>query len=50
MDPAWDAAIQRAGLLRVQDTSAILLYLEHLSDARRFVSAARSARETNLSW
>ncbi len=30
-------------LARDTKTSAILLYLEHLSDARRFVSAARSA-------
>lgn len=30
-------------LARDGKTSAILLYLEHLSDARRFVSAARSA-------
>ena len=30
-------------LARDSKTSAILLYLEHLSDARRFVSAARSA-------
>lgn len=30
-------------LTRDSKTSAILLYLEHLSDARRFVSAARSA-------
>ncbi len=30
-------------LARDNKTSAILLYLEHLSDARRFVSAARSA-------
>ncbi len=29
-------------LARDSKTSAILLYLEHLSDARRFVSAARS--------
>jgi acetyltransferase len=37
-------------LARDSKTSAILLYLEHLSDARRFVSAARSARETSRSW
>ncbi len=37
-------------LARDSKTSAILLYLEHLSDARRFVSAARRLRETNLSW
>lgn len=30
-------------LARDSKTSAILLYLEHLSDARRFVSASRSA-------
>lgn len=30
-------------LARDGKTSAILLYLEHLSDARRFVSASRSA-------
>ncbi|XPE23302.1 hypothetical protein ACNKHM_20180 [Shigella sonnei] len=30
-------------LARDSKTSAILLYLEQLSDARRFVSAARSA-------
>ena len=34
-------------LARDSKTSAILLYLEHLSDARRFVSAARSfAKQT----
>lgn len=32
-------------LARDSKTSAILLYLEHLSDARRFVSAARSASD-----
>jgi acetyltransferase len=37
-------------LARDSKTSAILLYLEHLSDARRFVSASRSARAISRSW
>ncbi len=37
-------------LARDSKTSAILLYLEHLSDARRFVSAARSARVISRFW
>lgn len=37
-------------LARDSKTSAILLYLEQLSDARRFVSAARSARAINRFW
>ncbi|MDU2495309.1 MAG: protein lysine acetyltransferase [Klebsiella grimontii] len=34
MDPAWDAAIQRAGLLRVQDTHELFSAVETLSHMR----------------
>ncbi|UMX48920.1 hypothetical protein MJ390_22520 [Klebsiella pneumoniae] len=34
MDPAWDAAIQRAGLLRVQDTHELSSAVETLSHMR----------------
>lgn len=34
MDPAWDAAIQRAGLLRVQDTHEVFSAVETLSHMR----------------
>lgn len=36
-------------LARDSKTSAILLYLEHLSDARRFCLRRAQLRETNLS-
>ncbi|MBN0459686.1 acetate--CoA ligase family protein, partial [Pseudomonas aeruginosa] len=34
MDPAWGAAIQRAGLLRVQDTHELFSAVETLSHMR----------------
>ncbi len=34
LDPAWDAAIQRAGLLRVQDTHELFSAVETLSHMR----------------
>ncbi len=34
MDPAWDAAIQRAGLLRVQDTHELFSAVETLQYMR----------------
>ncbi|MCQ4942562.1 CoA-binding protein, partial [Escherichia coli] len=34
MDPAWDAAIQRAGLLRVQATHELFSAVETLSHMR----------------
>ncbi|MFQ6595317.1 GNAT family N-acetyltransferase, partial [Pseudomonas palleroniana] len=34
MDPAWDAAIQRAGLLRVKDTHELFSAVETLSHMR----------------
>ncbi len=41
MDPAWDAAIQRAGLLRVQDTH------ELFSAVKPSATCARCAVKTD---
>ncbi|MFO6484222.1 hypothetical protein ACLBR5_10385 [Escherichia coli] len=38
MDPAWDAAIQRAGLLRVQDTHELFSAVETLAICARCVA------------
>ncbi len=55
MDPAWDAAIQRAGLLRVQDTHELFSAVETLSHMRplrgeKLMIISNGAAPAALAW
>ncbi|KJT35433.1 protein lysine acetyltransferase, partial [Salmonella enterica subsp. enterica serovar Heidelberg str. RI-11-013374] len=47
MDPAWDAAIQRAGLLRVQDTHELFF---RRRNTEPYASATRRQTDDHQQW